>query len=74
MLNANNFVIELLEYSYYKQVGAICKVQKYSKNNYWQHLEKLFFFKKIFLKIFFSNFFLKVVQCRKTQKEAIQAH
>ena len=29
------------------QVGAISKVQKYSKNNYWKHLEKLFFSKKI---------------------------
>ena len=25
------------------QVGAISKAQKYSKNNYWKHLEKLFF-------------------------------
>ena len=29
------------------QVGAISKAQKYSKNNYWKHLEKLFFSKKI---------------------------
>ena len=36
------------------QVGAISKAQKYSKNNYWKHLEKNFFQKKI-LKIFFSK-------------------
>ena len=30
------------------QVGAISKAQKYSKNNYWKHLEKLFFSKKKF--------------------------
>ena len=35
------------------QVGAISKAQKYSKNNYWKHLEKLFFQKKI------ENFFSK---------------
>ena len=46
------------------QVGAISKAQKYSRNNYWKHLEKIDFFsnKTIFLK--------KVAQCRKTQKEA----
>ena len=54
------------------QVGAISKAQKYSKNNYWKHLQK--FLKKILN--FFSKkyFFKKVAQCRKTQKEAIQAH
>ena len=36
------------------QVGAISKAQKYSKNNYWKHLEKLFFSKKN-LKIFFRK-------------------
>ena len=36
------------------QVGAISKAQKYSKNNYWKHLEKLFFAKKKF-EIFFSK-------------------
>ena len=36
------------------QVGAISKAQKYSRNNYWKHLEKLFF-QKNFLKIFFSK-------------------
>ena len=53
-----------LSLSYNEQgttIGNICK--------------KLFFFKKII----FENFFLKqvffqVAQCRKTQKEAIQAH
>ena len=30
------------------QVGAISKAQKYSKNNYWKHLEKNFFSKKNF--------------------------
>ena len=41
------------------QVGAISKAQKYSKNNYWKHLEKLFS-KKIF-EFFFSKkvFFLE---------------
>ena len=39
------------------QVGTISKAQKYSRNNYWKHLEK--------------SIFLKVAQCRKTQKEAI---
>ena len=41
------------------QVGAISKVRKYSKNNYWKHLEK-FFSKKNF-EIFFSKkvFFLE---------------
>ena len=28
------------------QVGAISKAQKYSRNNYWKHLEKLIFQKK----------------------------
>ena len=41
------------------QVGAISKAQKYSKNNYWKHLEKLFFQKKM-LKFFFEkSIFLK---------------
>ena len=42
------------------QVGAISKAQKYSKNNYWKHLEKLFFSKN-FLKFFFRKkvFFLE---------------
>ena len=57
------------------QVGAISKAQKYSKNNYWKHLEK--FFSKKILKIFFfekSIFFRKSHNATKTQKEAIQAH
>ena len=29
------------------QVGAISKAQKYSRNNYWKHLEKINFFKSI---------------------------
>ena len=37
------------------QVGAISKAQKYSKNNYWKHLEKLFFSKKKFEKFFFEK-------------------
>ena len=37
------------------QVGAISKAQKYSKNNYWKHLEKLFFSKKIFENFFFRK-------------------
>ena len=36
------------------QVGAISKAQRYSKNNYWKHLEKLFFSKKN-LNIFFEK-------------------
>ena len=36
------------------QVGAISKAQKHSKNNYWKHLEKLFFFQKK-LKFFFGK-------------------
>ena len=35
------------------QVGAISKAQKYSKNNYWKHLEKFFSKKKFW--IFFSK-------------------
>ena len=31
------------------QVGAISKAQKYSRNNYWKHLE-IFFSKKVFFK------------------------
>ena len=45
-------VIEISNKTGSSQVGAISKAQKYSKNNYWKHLEKLFFSKKI-LKIFF---------------------
>ena len=29
------------------QVGALSKAQKYSRNNYWKHLEKTIFFNKI---------------------------
>ena len=32
------------------QVGAISKAQKYSKNNYWKHLEKLLIESEIFRK------------------------
>ena len=28
------------------QVGAISKAQKYSRNNYWKHLEKIIFSNK----------------------------
>ena len=44
------------------QVGAISKAQKYSRRNYWKHLEKKIFFfqKKVFGK--------KVAQCRKTKQ------
>ena len=28
------------------QVGAISKAQKYLRNNYWKHLQKIIFFKK----------------------------
>ena len=51
------------------QVGAISKAQKYSKNNYWQHLEKLFFSK--FFEIFFSEkkyFFRKSHNAEKLKK------
>ena len=41
------------------QVGAISKAQKYSKNNYWKHLEKLFFSKKNFDFFFEKKYFLK---------------
>ena len=40
------------------QVGAISKAQKYSKNNYWKHLEKLFL-KKNFENFFFEKFFFR---------------
>ena len=52
------------------QVGAISKARKYSKNNYWKHLEKLFFSKKIFLKIFFRKkyFFRKSHNAEKLKK------
>ena len=37
------------------QVDAISKAQKYSRNNYWKHLQKKYFFsKKLFLKFFFE--------------------
>ena len=51
------------------QVGAISKAQKYSKNNYWKHLEKLFFSKKN-LKFFFSKkvFFRKSHNAEKLKK------
>ena len=41
------------------QVGAISKAQKYSKNNYWKHLEKLFFFEKNFENFFEKKYFLE---------------
>ena len=51
------------------QVGAISKAQKYSKNNYWKHLEKLFFSKKK-LKFFFRKkyFFRKSHNAEKLKK------
>ena len=47
-------------------------IQRTTIGNIW----KKYFFQKKFLKFFFRKkvFFLKVAQCRKTQKEAIQAH
>ena len=56
------------------QVGAISKAQKYSKNNYWKHLEK-FFFQKSF-EIFFrkKTIFFKKLHNAENSKEAIQAH
>ena len=36
------------------QVGAIYKAQKYSRNNYWKHLQKIIF-KKIIFEIFFET-------------------
>ena len=50
------------------QVGAISKAQKYSKNNYWKHLEKLFgnIFGKKYLKK--SNFFRKSHNAEKLKK------
>ena len=51
------------------QVGAISKVRKYSKNNYWKHLEKLFFFKKKFLEFFFrKKYFLESCTMPKNSK------
>ena len=41
------------------QVGAISKAQKYSKNNYWKHLEKLFFSKKNFEFFFEKKYFFR---------------
>ena len=41
------------------QVGAISKAQKYSKNNYWKHFEKLFFSKKNFEFFFEKSIFLE---------------
>ena len=32
------------------EVGAISKAQKHSRNNYWKHLDKKFFSKKVFFK------------------------
>ena len=51
------------------QVGAISKAQKYSKNNYWKHLEKLFFSKKNW-KFFFRKkyFFRKSHNAEKLKK------
>ena len=40
------------------QVGAISKAQKYSKNNYWKHLEK-FFSKKKFEFFFRKKYFFR---------------
>ena len=56
-----------------KEVGALSKAQKFSKNNYWKHLEKLFFQKKI--EFFFEKkyFFRKSHNAEKLKK-AIQAH
>ena len=48
-------------------------IQRTTIGNIWKNY---FFQKKFFEKFFFSkkSIFLKVAQCRKTQKEAIQAH
>ena len=52
------------------QVGAISKAQKYSRNNYWKHLQKInFFSKKSFLKFFFRNkYFFKSHNAEKLRK------
>ena len=54
----NNYLVRIFDEIVNKtgssQVGAISNAQKYSKNNYWKLLEKLFFSKK-FLKIFFRK-------------------
>ena len=52
------------------QVGAISKAQKYSKNNYWKHLENLFFSKKKFENIFSKKkyFFRKSHNAKKLEK------
>ena len=47
------------------QVGAISKAKKYSRNNYWRHLEKSIFLKKYFWKKFF--FFKKKVFSKKSR-------
>ena len=52
------------------QVGAISKAQKYSKNNYWKHLEK--FLKKKFENFFFEkNFFRKSHNAEKLKKSTL---
>ena len=50
------------------QVGAISKAQKYSKNNYWKHLEN--YFQKKFSKFFFEKkyFFRKSHNAEKLKK------
>ena len=37
------------------QVDAISKAHKYSRNNYWKHLQKLIFFIKIIFEILFQK-------------------
>ena len=41
------------------QVGAKSKARKYSKNNYWKHLEKLFSKKKFEIFFFEKKYFLE---------------
>ena len=41
------------------QVGAISKAQKYSKNNYWKHLGKFFFFQKRLIFFFKKSIFFR---------------
>ena len=52
------------------QVGAISKAQKYSKNNYWKHLEN--FFSKKFFEFFFRKIFF--LESRTMPKNSKRGH
>ena len=54
------------------QVGAISKAPKYSKNNYWKHLENLFFFKKNIGFFFRKNVFF--LESRTMPKNSKRGH